>query len=836
MHGRALDGGLIHVLDAVAVDVVPDEAAQGDGTDEAEVQGHVAIFIGVAVLVVRAVGEELARGFGAGREGDDAAAPHAAALVGGDVGIAVVIVVGIGHLRRGGNVSRRRFHVHHVIAGREIDEVIDAVRARGDRGDGVAVHVLGDGIACGIQQGDGGSLDAGFAHVLQAIGVQVQPHQAAQGDRLEEAKVQGHVAVGVGVAVLVGAAIREDLARGLGSAQQGDRTADEDAGVGFILDIGIGVVVVIGVGILHGAGAEACGRLHLHPIIARRQVTEVVHAVRAGGHGIDGVAVQIGGDGVARTIQQSDGGAFNGRLARILNAIPVHVHPDEAAQGDRLHEAEVHGHVAGIVRVAVLVGGAIRKLFVDGLAADGEGDDARAVFARIGLAGDVGVGVVVVIGVGHLGRRGLHARRRLHLDDIIAFWQIGEVVDAVRSGGDGRDGVAIQVGRDRVARAVQQGDDRAFDGGLAVILDAVGVGVAPHQAAHRNGQGETEVDGEITVGVGIGGVDLLLILVLGLLARAQIDRHAAHACADGGRAVVAAVVIGVVLVIAALAGAAVGVGIEAARAEHVARIPVAGVHLDDVIAGGQAAEVVPAVAVGGGEDGIAIRIGDGIAAGVEQVDQHVRDGRFARILDAVAVLIEPDVIAEAHQDVVLDFAIQGQAAGAKLTGRIVGRIGAGIVRSEAEAAVNGIEAGRVGGGREAIGVGSRRDGVIPHGRRRAQSHAIHMSDADVVQGSVGVEVHPAVEETVSVGCDFDLGGLIGNHGRKEDHAVLVIGPGGRVVVIACGSHVGLTIGLSIDGRAQEVGICACRYQMASPVIGVKRGVGAVGQVAELAIQ
>ena len=264
-------------------------------------------------------------------------------------------------------MARGRGHLHDVIARSQIGEVINAIRAGGDVGHRVAVDVV-RGRAVAVEQAEHRAFDRRLAIILHAVRVQVQPHQAAQGDRFDETEVHGHVAVGVGVAILVGAAVGEDLARGLQTVGQIDYAAAVHAGVGLAGDVGVGVVIVVGIGHLRRGGDQSGGRGHLHDVIARGQIGEVIDAVRAGGDVGHGIAVDIVG-GIARAIQQGDGGVFDARFTTILHAIAVQVGPNQAAQGDGLHEAEVHGHVAVIVGVAVLVGRTIGKDLIDGLLA-----------------------------------------------------------------------------------------------------------------------------------------------------------------------------------------------------------------------------------------------------------------------------------------------------------------------------------------------------------------------------------------------------------------------------------------------------------------------------------
>jgi hypothetical protein len=198
---------------------------------------------------------------------------------------------------------------------------------------------------------------------------------------------------------------------------------------------------------------------------------------------------------------------------------------------------------------------------------------------------------------------------------LLPFWSIGAGVGAVGAGLD--DAVAVGVGVD--------GDGHIADAGLAGVLHAVAVGVDPDAIAQRRVAGAVDdVGGRVVVVAEVGGEVFL--------AGAQAHRVAGEAgVGDGHR--------GVVLV------AEVGARKRARRrlrhaAGQGARLPAGAVlHINVVVARRQVVEQVAAVGVG--ERARHLK-----PVGVVEHDDDVGQARLAGVLKAVAVLVDPDVVAD----------------------------------------------------------------------------------------------------------------------------------------------------------------------------------------------
>src|SRR6185369_14036404 len=200
---------------------------------------------------------------------------------------------------------------------------------------------------------------------------------------------------------------------------------------------GGGAVQVVGGG---HAGRQGRAR-HLDGVVARQEVAEGVAAVAAG---------RGGGDHGAGAVEELDGDAVDTGLAAVLDAVGVGVAPDPVADrgGAAIAEVDVGAHLAA-----------------------GEGDG----------RGVGGGGAIQVVGGGHAGRQG----RARHLDGVVARQEVAEGVTPVAAGCGGGD---------HGAGAVEELDGDAVDTGLAAVLDAVGVGVAPDPVADRGGAAIAEVD------------------------------------------------------------------------------------------------------------------------------------------------------------------------------------------------------------------------------------------------------------------------------------------------------------------------------------------------------
>ncbi len=189
--------------------------------------------------------------------------------------------------------------------------------------------MIGDRVAqaVGAGQGQGDAGNAGLAAVLDAVVVAVGPDEVTDGDRLDEAGVDGVVG----------------LARGQG-------VAAGDAGA-----VGIGVGRVGGEGvaadILGGQDvAAAAGGGEVDVIGAGGQVGEVVGAGGIGGDGGDRVAVQVHSRLAGDAVVQGDGDPGQAGLAGVLLAVAVAVLPDQVADGGGL--LSYKAGIDGLIRFA----------------------------------------------------------------------------------------------------------------------------------------------------------------------------------------------------------------------------------------------------------------------------------------------------------------------------------------------------------------------------------------------------------------------------------------------------------------------------------------------------
>ena len=551
------------------------------------------------------------------------------------VGVAVARVAA--HVGRGEAVARRQrglVELHAVGAGLEAAEQVVAVGVGRER----AAH----GVAGSIQQGHLDARHAGFARVLLAVAVGVEPNAVAQGGRPVEARVDGRVV----------------LTRG----------HHDGAGLARAVDVAVARVV-------------ALVRQRRH--VAHRR--HHGHRVGAGGDGEAVVAVGVGGGGrhrVAHRVLQLHGDAGKPQLACVLLAVGVGVFPHAVAQGRRTLVNEVvagaalargegdadHVRVAavavahvGVARlvglfdgvaagrhvvedvVAVHVGGggrhrvAHRILQHDGHAGDrgvarvvvvqvltdAAADDARQAFvdehvAAVGLArlhGDADHVRVAAVAVAHVGV----ARLVGLLDGVAAGRHVREAVVAVGVGGGGRHHVAQRV-------LQHHGDARDRRVARAVVVQ-----VFEHLAGDRAGVGH---DAGVPAAVGFTRVEH----GLGGLAVHRVGVAVARVAAHVG------------------------------RGEAVARRQRGLVELHAVGAGLEAAEQV--VAVGVGRE----RAAHGVAGSIQQGHLDARHAGFARVLLAVAVGVEPNAVAQG-----------GRPVEARVDGRVVltrgHHDGAGLARA-----------------------------------------------------------------------------------------------------------------------------------------------------------
>ena len=154
--GDAGHAGLVHVLDAVAIDIVPDRVAEAGGLEQASIDGGV-VFPAFEV--------------------DEAAAAAGRA----DVAVEAVVAADVGRDER---VAGGWYDFDHVVAGREEVEEVSAVRV-GDRG--------GDPITRQVVQAHGDAGHTGFRRTLDTVPVGVEPDRVAERGGLEDPGVDGAV-------------------------------------------------------------------------------------------------------------------------------------------------------------------------------------------------------------------------------------------------------------------------------------------------------------------------------------------------------------------------------------------------------------------------------------------------------------------------------------------------------------------------------------------------------------------------------------------------------------------------------------------------------------------
>ncbi len=405
LHGDAGNAGFARVLNAVGVLVFPHPVAQGGrtlihkivaGAGRARRQDH-RDHVGVATIHVAHVGVTrlvgLDDGVGAGRhvvEGVVAVGVgggglhHGAGAVlelnghTGDGGVARVIVVhifthgagdgtGVGHdagvpgqIGLAGNEhglnsgAVQRIHIRvdaigagitggEAIAGRQGGLVeSEAVGAGLETGEEVVAVGIGgnraiDGVSVGVKQTHLDALDTGFARILNAIAVHIEPHAIADLGS----------AVQTGVDAVVGLVGRD---------------GDDGALAGTVH---VAVDGVIGPDI--GLGRGVAGRRNHGDEVAARIDGEAVLAGGIGGGGLHQIALGV---------TQLDGHATNADLARVLQAVPVHVLPHGVADDSLGGRRDVEGEGVGR-QIQVVAAAAIRAASVAHL--EGKADGAAGI-------------------------------------------------------------------------------------------------------------------------------------------------------------------------------------------------------------------------------------------------------------------------------------------------------------------------------------------------------------------------------------------------------------------------------------------------------------------------
>ncbi len=312
------DARFAGILNAVGIEIVPHKVAEAGELMEALVEGEVFTTRGQ-------------RGGRRHEQGQHAVAVDRiiAALIGGaDAGEA-------GRLNE----------LHGVRAGDEVLEDVEAGRVGRRAADDHAAAVL---------EVDRDILDARFAGILNAVGIDVVPHEVAQACELVEALVEGEV--------------------GFASGQVGHSRHQQRADT-----VAVDRVIAALVG---GADTSKAGRLDEHDlVIAGDEVIEEIETIGIG---------DVGQAGVEAVFEELDGDAGDRRFVAFLNAVGIDVVPDVVAEGGEL---DVHN-------IEALVG---ITFVLDGVIAGGK--DAAVDQAQIGL--EESTGAAVERGIEEL-TRGVH--------------------------------------------------------------------------------------------------------------------------------------------------------------------------------------------------------------------------------------------------------------------------------------------------------------------------------------------------------------------------------------------------------------------------------------------
>ena len=717
-HGHARLAAFAAVLDAVAILVEPHAVTDGGSCH----------YAGIDAVVDFA--------------GDQREAVRQAA--GAGVGIELVVAAGMGGGKAHAFGQRGLVELHAVGARLEVGELVVAVGVGPDR--------RTDLLAIGVEQGHLDVANAGFAAVLQAVAVLVEPHAVAHAGSFIQAGIDGVIGFAVGhgdLAALAGAA---DIAVERGIAAR----------------VGGGEYIALGRGDGDRVGAGV-GR-------------EAVVAVDAGGGGLHDLA---------GAVLQLHGGADDAGFARILHAVGIAVFPHAVADGGFLrHQAGAHGHVVARGQ-RDLAGGAGIEIGVGTAAA-----------RRAGAGGGQCVA----------GWQG----RFIELHAIRARLQAGELVVAVGVGGGhgARHGVAVGVEQsdaytsgagfafaDQAVTVLVEPDefaDRRWTVQAGVDVEVVlargqhhgGLAIGAHVAVERAigalaGSGEyiagrrryrhrigARIDGEAVLAAVVGGHAGHHVAV-GVL---QVDDHAVDARFAGVLHAVAVAVFPHAVAHGALldyqagvqvlhavargqhhlrgdAGIDIGVGVErAVGALALGREQVVGrqrglVELDAVGARFQVAELVVAVGVGDCRAGR-------LAGGVEQGHAHACHAAFAAVLHAVAVGVVPDGVAQRGWTVQagIDIVIGGVSGQVDQAGIAAGidiaverAIGALRLRSHGVAG-RGLDRHRIGAGCHvevvvAAGIGGGGGHDIAVGRFQLHFHAGHARFAGILH-AIAVGIFP----------------------------------------------------------------------------------------------
>ena len=235
------------------------------------------------------------------------------------------------------------------------------------------------------------------------------------------------------------------------------------------IGINIGILGVVAALVL-GGEQVAVGVDHLHAVAAGAQVLEAVGAVATGGGG-DRNAVLA--DPGAIDIGEKHLDPANAGFGAVLETVGVAVFPDEVA--------DVHGsenpRIQGVVGLS----------------------STQSDHARQAAALRIGIDAVVAarIGAGEHGAGGLVTEEHA----VFARGEVGEAVGPVGCGG-GAAGVVVGGAKQAIGTAALERHREACDAGVAIILEAIAIGIDPETIANRSGEKFAEVDAG---GVGAGG-------------------------------------------------------------------------------------------------------------------------------------------------------------------------------------------------------------------------------------------------------------------------------------------------------------------------------------------
>ena len=539
------------------------------------------------------------------------------------------------HVRGGQQVVGRHIDAHLVAA--ELDLVKQVVSAGVGRGD--AAGVVGsaeNAVIAGADQRDLDAGHAGFAGILHAVVVGIQPDPVAQLDlAAHQAGIHRQFAVA--------------------------RVQHHQVGLaGGLARVAVNAVTAVVVGILDRQ-VVAIGRDELHAVAAGDQVAEQVAAVGTGG---------LRGHDRARRIAQIDCHTGCTRFADVLDAVAVGVQPHPVAQAGRAVQAGVDGvvRIAGVehvvaglasgvdVAVQCIAGSAIATHILGRDDIVCRGHHPHAVSARrhvetIAASRVGGGGAHHIAGrIAQIDRdvvdagltRILHAVGVLVLEYKVADvglgrYQLAEIVaDAVHTGNQ-RDGADLVVGHRAAGRASgvlavrvvgRLGLGHRVAAGAQAAEVVTAVGASQQRDAHRltpiigarqgdGGAGDARltspleavvVDVVVDTALDAGGLDLTEVHTAGHITRVQ---HDAADLVVGKHA-------------AAVAGAVLAVQITG-RLGFGHRVS----------ARAQVGELVVAVGIGLHRDG------DGLAqvVGAGDDDRGADDARLASTLHAVVVLV-----------------------------------------------------------------------------------------------------------------------------------------------------------------------------------------------------